>query len=108
MTVLVIDNDLLWHRCVRRHLRHHSVLSAGDPPTALELAKRRHPDVVLLEVILGYWNGLDLIRPLREILPEAHIAVVSALPRHDPRWAIGRGADAYGEKAVVLRRMNLR
>ena len=64
MTVLVIDNDLLWHRCVRRHLRHHSVLSAGDPPTALELAKRRHPDVVLLEVILGYGEKATVLRRL--------------------------------------------
>jgi DNA-binding response OmpR family regulator len=55
----------------------HRVLMCADGPTALDIARRRVPDVVLLDVSLaGSMAGLEVCRALRADPATAAIAVL--------------------------------
>src|SRR4029077_10868090 len=64
--VLVVDDEPDMRRCVVSALsRAHEVLQAADGPTGLELARQKHPDLVLLDVMLPGMDGLDVCRALK-------------------------------------------
>ncbi|MEP7346440.1 MAG: response regulator transcription factor [Gemmatimonadaceae bacterium] len=101
--VLVVDD----HAIVREGLRHvlgtadgfNVVGEAGDGATALELAEREHPDVVLLDINLAGESGLDVARHLRESHAAARILILSV---HDDREfvveSVRVGAHGYVRK----------
>jgi len=88
---------------------------AADAEEALDAAPRLHPDVVLVDLSLPGMGGLELIKHLAAVLPEAKTLVVS---RHDESLyadrAIRAGARGYvskleaGEKIVEAVRAVLR
>ena len=73
---------------------------AANGRLALQLTAEAHPDVVLLDLRLGYGeDGVQLIQPLRQCLPDVHIVIVtvydSVLNRER---ALQLGADAFVSK----------
>ena len=42
------------------------VVSASDSPAALKLIDTEQPDLAVLDVEMGRWNGFDLLRDLRK------------------------------------------
>ena len=74
---------------------------AGDGETALELAQRTSPDVVVLDLSMPNMDGLEALPRLREAAPEAKIVVLSAFERGKvSSSAADLGADAYFEKGT--------
>lgn len=73
---------------------------------ALDLAVRRQPDLVLMDIQLRGESGLDATRKIRDVLPDAVIVVVSA--HQDPLWvarAAQAGASAFTPKSGTLSEM---
>lgn len=80
--LLVVDDDegLL-------HSIQATLLSAGLPEPALvsdsrrvlDLLRRHRPPLVLLDLVMPYVGGLDLLRRIKEEFPETDCIVVSAL-----------------------------
>jgi len=66
-TVLCIDDDPLVLYFYRDFLARHSyrVLTATDGLSGLALARREHPDVILLDVMLRGLSGFDICRKFR-------------------------------------------
>lgn len=77
MLVLVVDDDFGALRAARRILSDEETLIATDTHSALELARRRRPDVILVDVQLGEENGLEAVAPLLEASPTSAIALTS-------------------------------
>jgi two-component system, response regulator RegA len=77
--VLVIDDDTTFNAVLGRALtrRGYQVGSATDAATALLAAQTALPDAVVLDLNLGSSSGLQLIRPLLEIVPECRIVVLT-------------------------------
>jgi DNA-binding NarL/FixJ family response regulator len=71
--------------------------TAGDAETALDLAIRLRPDVVVMDVELPGMNGIDATRSIRNALPSAAVVMLSL---HDDSETIGR-ACAAGACAFV-------
>ena len=69
---------------------------AADAQTTIELLPDTRPDVVVLDVVLGNTNGIDLIREIKDKLPDATVLVVSM---HDEQLyaerALRAGASGY-------------
>ena len=63
-TVLVVDDEPQILQLVRDYLEHggFSVLVATDGAAALELARIRKPDLVVLDLGLPALDGLDVTR----------------------------------------------
>ncbi|MHA2297191.1 MAG: response regulator [Candidatus Hodarchaeales archaeon] len=60
--------------------RGHEVIEAKTGEEAIELYKEKNPELVLMDILLTpTFNGIQCIRQLREIDPEARILTVSAL-----------------------------
>ena len=66
--VLIVDDeqDILETLDYSLELRGFEVIKAADGLEALEVAKRCHPDVMLLDVMLPGCNGYEVSRLLKE------------------------------------------
>ncbi|MCL4178015.1 MAG: response regulator transcription factor [Verrucomicrobia bacterium] len=95
ITVLLADD----HTVVREGLR--SLLEAdgdievvGEAATgreAVELARKLHPSVVVMDIAMPLLNGLEATRQIRKALPETRILILSA-----------HNDDAYVEQVMEL------
>jgi two-component system, OmpR family, KDP operon response regulator KdpE len=98
--VLVVDDEPQILRGLRTNLqaRGYTVDSAEDGETALEIAARNRPDVVILDLGLPGIDGIEVIRGLRAwgTMP---ILVLSAREQEpDKIAALDAGADDYVTK----------
>ena len=73
--VLVIDDEAPIRLLCRVNLEAEEmeVLEAGDGPTGLETARREHPDVILLDVMMP---GLDGWRVAEELLDDGRTQTI--------------------------------
>jgi two-component system KDP operon response regulator KdpE len=98
--VLVIEDEPQIVRALRINLkaRGYEVDTAPDGRTALDLAARHHPDVVLLDLGLPDMEGTEVIQGLRGWL-SVPIIVLSARHASDEKvQALDVGADDYVTK----------
>ena len=78
------------------------VRSAADGQTGLTLVREWRPDAIILDVMLPYVNGLELLPMMRRIT-EAPILMLSAKADTDDRvTGLLRGADDYIPKPFEM------
>jgi DNA-binding NarL/FixJ family response regulator len=89
--VLVVDDHRVFGEALAARLGAEADLEVVGTATsradAEPLARRQHPDVVVLDVELGDGDGLDLVPRLLEDDPECRIVVATA---HDTTAVAGR------------------
>jgi two-component system KDP operon response regulator KdpE len=98
--VLVVDDEPQILRGLRTNLvaRGYEVDTAADGETALELAVRDRPDVVIVDLGLPGIDGIDVIRGLRT-WTAVPIIVLSAREQESEKVAaLDAGADDYVTK----------
>lgn len=78
--VLIVDDSALARRKLRQILETagYDVAEADDGLVALERYFLDKPDVVLLDLVMRGMYGLDVLKKLRELDPDARVLVVSA------------------------------
>ena len=76
-TILVVDDSATNLQVLVRtlHGSGHRILVAKDGPTALEIARRGTPDLVLLDVMMPVMDGFEVCRQLKA-QPETRNAAV--------------------------------
>lgn len=98
--ILVVEDDQDLHLglALRLQAAGHEVCSALHGAEAVEVAKERKPDVLLLDVGLPGFNGHEVARRL-SVDPETRdIPIIYLTARHEPTHrvrAAERGAAAY-------------
>jgi len=98
--VLVVDDELPIRRALTINLkaRGYDVEAAGTGEEALDVAARRHPDVVILDLGLPGIDGVEVIRGLRG-WSQVPIVVLSVREgERDKVAALDAGADDYVTK----------
>jgi DNA-binding NarL/FixJ family response regulator len=110
MRVLVVDDHHTFAELLAIALQTEAgfecVGTASDAATAMQVAVRTRPDVVVMDIELGPEDGLAAARRIRDVLPETVIVVVSA--HCDPSWvakAAQAGASAFAAKSGSLSEM---
>lgn len=74
---------------------------AGNAREALALYRELRPDVVLLDLRLPDGDGVEVIRAIRSLAPQARVAVLSTYGDHeDIRGALAAGALGYLQKGA--------
>ena len=80
--VLVVDDepDVLLLCRLNLQQRGHELLEAADGSTALELARERHPDVIVLDLMLPGMAGYDVLEALQrdEVTTDIPVLVLTA------------------------------
>jgi DNA-binding response OmpR family regulator len=109
--VLVVDDDPTVSDVVRRYLEQDGfrVRLASDGPAALAAVAAETPDLVVLDLMLGGIDGLEVCRRLRRELPTLPVVMLTALGEEADRVVgLEVGADDYVTKPFSPRELVLR
>jgi DNA-binding response OmpR family regulator len=99
-TVLICEDDTNLRTLVRLALGDgYRYFEAPDGPSGLQLARRIHPDVIVLDLMLPGRSGLDVLTELRadDELAKTPVIVMSAWS-HSDEAAVEAGADRFVPK----------
>ncbi|MDB5391119.1 MAG: response regulator [Planctomycetaceae bacterium] len=105
--LLVVDDSPTGRRIVSEALRAHGydVITAEDGEQALDLAFRRKPNLIVLDIVLPKQNGFQVCRRLKAEPHTRQVKVVllsSKILATDKQWGMKQGADGYVTKPFVL------
>jgi DNA-binding NtrC family response regulator len=101
--LLVVDDDLDVCKWLEQIFQSETlaVLTAGSAEQGLDLARRHHPDVAILDVILPGMSGLEACRQMHQLDPLLPIIIVSGQGSGDTAIeATKHGASVYLAKPV--------
>ena len=78
--ILIVDDEPHLRSGLRRLLEKegYKVATAPDGETALELAREKAPDLVLLDIMMPGIDGREVCRKLREITTTAQVVYLTA------------------------------
>ena len=103
-TILLIEDDPTLSETLRYNFERegYNVLAAADGVLGLEQARREHPDLVILDIMLPRLDGFSVCRILRQ---ESDIPILMLTARQDEVDRIAGlelGADDYVSKPFSL------
>jgi two-component system phosphate regulon response regulator PhoB len=112
-TVLVVEDEADMVDLLRYNLSKAGlcVLIAGDGITALEIARKYRPDVVILDLLLPHMDGYAVCKTLKNNSETSALPLVILTARGEPNDRIKGleiGADDYLTKPFNLRELILR
>jgi DNA-binding response OmpR family regulator len=118
--ILVVDDDKKTVDLIRLYLEkeQYQVITAYDGQSALELARTRNPDLIILDWMLPALDGIDVCRLLRAESAVPIILLTAKTTEQEKLRGLDTGADDYVTKPfsprelvarvrVVLRRVSL-
>lgn len=105
--ILVAEDDQKQAELIRRYLERegHAVVVARDGRAALDEARARHPDLVVLDVMMPRVDGLDVCRILRSESDTPIIMVTARTTEDDVLLGLDLGADDYLTKPYSPREL---
>jgi len=107
LRVLVVEDETALARVVGDYLRREGfdVDLAHDGPSAVDIARRERPDLVVLDVMLPGFDGIEVCRQLRQF-SDAYVVMLTARDEEiDKVLALSMGADDYVVKPFSPREL---
>lgn len=74
--VLIIDDEDAIVAMYKTTLSDYEVISANNGEDGLALAKKEKPDLIYLDIIMPKYNGLDVLRNLKQDKETCDIPVI--------------------------------
>jgi DNA-binding response OmpR family regulator len=108
--ILVVEDDIsLRETLVYNLLRQdYSVEAVGDGLTALKAARKNHPDLVLLDLMLPGLDGIEVCRLLRQEMNIPILILTARDEEIDRVIGLEIGADDYITKPFSMRELMAR
>jgi DNA-binding response OmpR family regulator len=108
--ILVAEDDPKQSHLIRVYLERegHSVLVVGDGRSALDHARARRPDLVVLDVMMPLVDGLDVCRILRAESSIPILLLTARTTEDDVLLGLDIGADDYLTKPYSPRELAAR
>lgn len=106
--ILVVEDHPFSVLLVRLLLERagYAVLAAGTAEEALEMIRRRPPDLILMDLSLPGMDGLEAVRILKADPMTREICIVALSAhamREDAERALAEGCDGYLTKPINTR-----
>jgi DNA-binding response OmpR family regulator len=103
--VLIVDDDkdMLKGLGIRLRANGYGVVFAADGITAISVARKEEPDVIILDIGLPAGDGFTVMERLGALLPVAHIPIIVLTARDvsvNKERALKGGAIAFFQKPV--------
>jgi two-component system chemotaxis response regulator CheY len=108
MKVLVVDDEAVFRGLMCEFLlgKGYQVLEASDGVEAVELFEEERPSLVFMDIQMPRMDGLEAIRRIRLIDPEARVVVITASPKMtNKKVAEETGVLEYLSKPVSLEKL---
>ncbi|WP_041082894.1 response regulator [Thermotoga profunda] len=98
--VLVVDDSEVLRKIVSFNLTRegYSVDEAKDGKEALEKLQQIKPDLVILDIMMPYIDGFEVLKRMRKDPELAHIPVIMLTAKggeDDPKTALELGANGF-------------
>ncbi|MCB9134626.1 MAG: response regulator [Anaerolineales bacterium] len=99
-TILLVDDDDLIRDLIVLSLSKHNyhIVTANNGRDAMARFQAYHPDLVILDILLPWMNGLDVLREWkkRKVLDEVPVLIMSALSHREiVQEALDAGASDF-------------
>jgi len=97
-TVLVVDDTAFMRSVIREILSSEGfeVAEAENGKVALEIYENIRPDVVTLDIVMPEMDGIEVLKKLKEMDPNAKVIMCTALGEEQIlKRAIKMGAKGY-------------
>ena len=108
--VLVVEDEPTLLETLEYNLsrRDYEVFTAADGPTALEVARRERPDLILLDLMLPGIDGIEVCRVLRQEMSVPILMLTARDEEVDKVVGLEVGADDYMTKPFSMRELMAR
>jgi len=108
--VLVVEDEAELANLIRREIEAagHTVSSAGDGPAAVEMVAKVDPDIVLLDVMLPGYDGIEVLRRVRLTSSVPILMLTARATELDKVLGLELGADDYLTKPFSMRELQAR
>lgn len=98
--ILVVDDEPHIVRLVSFALekRGHEIIQANDGPSGIEAARTKHPDLILMDVMMPLMTGLEALEQLKADKTTSEIPVVMLSAKsqeYEQNAGLERGAVKY-------------
>lgn len=105
--LLVVEDEPAIADAVATRLRAEgfAVELAGDGPTAVALAARLEPDLIVLDVMLPGYDGLEVCRRVQALRPVPVLMLTARDDETDVLIGLAVGADDYLTKPFSMREL---
>lgn len=102
--VLIVDDDHLVRRGIAAMLARESTIDlvgeAANGREAVDLVRELEPDVVLMDVCMPEFDGIEVTRELKSCAPDTKVVILTTLEQNDHIF----GALRAGASGFLLRR----
>ncbi|MDH3976548.1 MAG: response regulator [Deltaproteobacteria bacterium] len=102
-TILVADDSQLFQELFHDLLvrKGYDIVQAFDGKEALEIFNSRHPQVVMLDVMMPRFNGMEVLKHIKSASPDTLVVMMTAHGSEETAVeAMKLGADDYLTKPV--------
>ena len=101
--VMVVDDHEIMRDGLREILERSGnfevVGQAGDGVSAINIALKLKPDVIVMDVMMPLKNGIDACREITEMLPDTKVLILTASAEEDAVMeAVAAGATGFLQK----------
>jgi DNA-binding response OmpR family regulator len=105
--ILVVEDDSTLLETLEYNLTRqgYQVLTATDGPTALAVAHRERPDLIVLDVMLPGIDGFEVCRILRREMSVSILILTARADEVDKVVGLEMGADDYLTKPFSMREL---
>ena len=108
ISVLFVDDNetirQLYRRILEKHVNYLYIAENGSH--GLELYRKHKPDLVITDMVMPVMNGLEMVKEIKKIAPDAKFVVMSAYSEKDSFIeSIHLGVDGYLMKPVEAKKL---
>jgi two-component system chemotaxis response regulator CheY len=100
--VLIVDDAMFMRMTIKQMLEAHGHSVAGEAGDGIEAVKKFiecKPDVVLLDITMPEMNGVEALKRIKELDPDAKVVICSAMGQQ----AMVAQAIQYGAKDFIVK-----
>lgn len=102
MNVLITDDSSFMRKILRNILEDmefDNIWEADDGNEAVEMCEEKHPDLVLLDIVMESMDGIDALEEIQEMDADVDVIMISAVGQQQMMTkALDKGADAFIKK----------
>jgi len=109
-SILIVEDERNLSNVIRDRLQEegYRVLQAFDGPSALEVARNRAPDLIVLDIMLPGMDGLEVCRRLRAYSIVPILMLTARAEEIDRVLGLELGADDYLTKPFSMHELRAR